>query len=230
MEHITLLVQNDGYYFEWLGKSLDTYINKYDKILLGSDFNAQENEPAIDGFLNLYNQKNIVNEKTCFKSLQNPSSIDLFLTNSNKSFQHTTAISAGISAFHKMVITVMKTTFAKAKPKEILYRSYKHFDNTRFRGDLKRELYSDNNNINVYSYFEKTYLKVLNKYAPMKKKVVRANEVPYMTKALRKANAARSRLEHRVHKTRTEESINAFKKRKNYCSKLYNKRKKEILR
>ena len=57
MEHITLLVQNDGYYFEWLGKSLDTYINKYDKILLGSDFNAQENEPAIDGFLNLYNQK-----------------------------------------------------------------------------------------------------------------------------------------------------------------------------
>ena len=29
----------------------------------------------------------------------------------------------------------MKTTFAKAKPKEILYRSYKHFDNSRFGDD-----------------------------------------------------------------------------------------------
>ena len=122
----------------------------------------------------------------------------------------------------------MKTTFAKAKPKEILCRSYKHFDNTRFRDDLKKELYSDNNNINVYSYFEKTFLKVLNNYAPMKKKVVRANEVPYMTKALRKAIATRSRLEHRVHKTRTEESINVFKKQKNYCSKLYKKERKKF--
>ena len=51
----------------------------------------------------------------------------------------------------------MKTTFAKGKPKEILYRSYKHFDDTRFRDDLRRELYSNNDNINVYSYFENTF-------------------------------------------------------------------------
>ena len=62
----------------------------------------------------------------------------------------------------------------------------------------------------------------------MKKKVVPANEVPYMTKALRKAIATRSRLEHRVHKTRTKESINAFKKQKNYCSKLYKKERKKF--
>ena len=56
-----------------------------------------------------------------------------------------------------MVITVMKTTFAKAKPTEMLYGSYKHFDNTRFRDDLRRELYSNNDNINVYSYFENAF-------------------------------------------------------------------------
>ena len=47
-----------------------------------------------------------------------------------------------------------------------------------------------------------------------------------MSKALRKAIATRSRLEHRFHKTPTEEIKNAFKKQKHYCSKLYKKERK----
>ena len=62
----------------------------------------------------------------------------------------------------------------------------------------------------------------------MKKKVVGANEVPYMTKALRKAIATRSRLENRFHKTRTGNNKSTFKKQKNYCSRLYKKERKKI--
>ena len=72
-----------------------------------------------------HNSKNLVKSKTCFKSLENPSCIDLFLTNSPLSFQNTVTMSTGLSDFHKMVITVLKTTFAKKKPKEIIYRDYK---------------------------------------------------------------------------------------------------------
>ena len=44
------------------------------------DFNAQEDEPDIDTFLLDYDAKNIVKEKTCFKSIENPSCVDLFIT------------------------------------------------------------------------------------------------------------------------------------------------------
>ena len=50
-------------------------------------------------------QKNLVKDKTCFKSIDNPSCIDLFLTNSFQSFQKTTTVSTGLSDFHKMIVT-----------------------------------------------------------------------------------------------------------------------------
>ena len=110
--------QNDHFYFNTIGRALDIYTQKYDKILLVGDFNAEENENIMKNFLELYDLKNLVKDKTCFKSLQNPTSIDLFLTNCNKSFMHTSAISTGISDFHKMIVTVLKTTFTKAKPNQ----------------------------------------------------------------------------------------------------------------
>ena len=57
---------------------------------------------------------------------------------------------------------------------------------------------------------------------------MRANEAPYMTKALRKAIASRSRLENTFHRMRTKESRELFKKQKNYCSRLYKKERKKF--
>ena len=91
--------------------------------------------------LELYNLSNLVNEKTCYKSLQNPTCIDPFLTNCNKSFQLTKTISTGISDFHKMILSVLNTTFKKSKPREIIYRSYKHFYERKFKNDLVKKLY-----------------------------------------------------------------------------------------
>ena len=38
-----------------------------------------------------------------------------------------------------------------------------------------------------YQEFNETFIDILNKHVPVKKKLVRANQTPYMTKALRKA-------------------------------------------
>ena len=92
-------------------------------------FNAEETEPCLNSFLSEYNLTNIVKDKTCFRSIENPSCIDLVLTNNSHSFQHTQAIWSGLSGYHKMVVTVLKNTFRKSKPKEIFYRTYKNFDN-----------------------------------------------------------------------------------------------------
>ena len=78
--------QNDEYYFKTVDRALDIY-NNYDKYLLAGDFNADEIEPGLDTFLYQYDANNLVKQNTCFKNPNNPSCIDLFITNSiNKNF------------------------------------------------------------------------------------------------------------------------------------------------
>ena len=141
------------------------------------DFNAEDTEPILSEFLEQYEAKNIMKNKTCSK-------IDLFLTNSPHSFQNTVTISTGLSDFHKMIITVLKSAFVKLKARETYYRDYKN----NLTLSLDR-IYKG------FDSFEDTFIKTLNRHVPMKKKFVRANEVPYMTKALRKAIMNRSGLE-----------------------------------
>ena len=93
--------------------------------MLIGDLNAEESEPYPSQFLFEMNAKNIVKEPTCYKSLSNPSCIDLVITNSSSSFQNTKAISTGLLTFHKMVITVLRQAFQKSSSKELVYRDYK---------------------------------------------------------------------------------------------------------
>ena len=59
------------------------------KILIAGDFNAEEKEVILKAFMELYDLRNLVKEKNCFKSVGNPSCVDLFLPNCSKSFQET---------------------------------------------------------------------------------------------------------------------------------------------
>ena len=95
---------------------------------------------CLKNFLQEHNAKSLVNESTCFKNVESPSCIDLFLTNNCRSFQNTTTLCSGVSDFHNMCLTVLKTTFQKAKPKEIIYRDYKNFNTEIFKQDLKQSL------------------------------------------------------------------------------------------
>ena len=114
--------QSDQYYFKNLDKSLDTYSN-YEKKLLVGGFNAQISDQHLSSFLYQHELSSIVKESTSFKNVSNRSCIDLFLTNSALSFQYTLTVSCGSSDFYKLVMTVLKTTFSKNKPHEIVYRN-----------------------------------------------------------------------------------------------------------
>ena len=127
--------QKNDYFFNHLGKAIDIYHQTYDKFLLNGDFNAEDTEPYLSQFRFEYDAKNIVSEKTGFKSKGNPSCIKLFITNSPNSFQNTPT-TTGLSDFHKMVITVSKSTFTKRKPNVITYRDFKLFNEKQFNSDL----------------------------------------------------------------------------------------------
>ena len=122
-----------------------------------------------------------------------------------------------------MIINVLRLKFKKAKPREIIYRSYQHFNHNNFERDL---MLSMNSLDRSYRSFEETVINTLNKHAPLKKEIVRADEVPYMTKNLKKAIATRSRLENRYYKVKSIENKLAYKKQRNFCSRLYKKERK----
>ena len=212
-------------YLEEVGLALDVY-SSYDKFLLAGDFNMEEEETLLKEFLNDYQAKNLVKENTCFKSLHNPSCIDLYITNSYRSFQHTSTVSTGLSDCHKMIVTVMKTTCPKMDPEVIIYRCYKKFSEDGFRSDLKIKL--GEKKVETYETFENIFLEVLDKHAPPKKKILRGNHKPYMTKVLRKAIMRRTALENRYYTSKTVETRKAYKKQKNYTDKLMKKEKKRF--
>ena len=68
-------------------------------------------------FCESYALYSLIKEPTCYKNPQNPSCIDLILTNSPYSFQISSVIETGLSDFHMMAVTVMKTTYEKLKPR-----------------------------------------------------------------------------------------------------------------
>ena len=218
-EHKDFGLSKDDF-LEQITFALDKY-STYDKVLLAGDFNIDKGEEKLQDFLFERNLKNLVKEDTCFKNVNNPSCIDLFLTNCGPSFQHTTTVTTGLSDFHKMVVTVMKTTFPKVQPKIVYYRDYKNFDLYAFRTDLRTQLSKINEK--DYYHFEITFLEVLEKHAPMKKKVLRANDKPYMTKALRKAIMRRSTLKSKYLKSKSDEDLRTFKKQKNFTKRLAKK-------
>ena len=123
-----------------------------------------------------------------------------------------------------MVITVLKQTFQRSSPKELVYRDYENFDRPTFRRELEKKL---NQQINEYRHFKQIFLEVLNAHAPIKRKLLRANHVPYMTKTLRKAIMKTSELEGKYVKNETNENLKSYKKQMSFCSKLYKKVRKK---
>ena len=189
------------------------------------DFNMTETEEQLKNFLDLYSLKNLVKEPTCYKS-HTPKCIDLVLTNRDRSVQKTTTVETGLSDFHKMVVTVLKTTFPKQGPTVINYRNYKKYNENVFKSDLQQELQKIEPLDLNYSSFETAFDRVLDKHAPVKKKYVRVNDKPFMTRALRKATMLRSRLRNKYNEDRTAENWNNFRKQRNSCVKLFRKEKR----
>ena len=68
---------------------------------------------------------------------------------------------------------------------------------------------------------------LLNKHVPIKKKIMRFNNNPFMSKALRKAIMHRSKLKNFYNNYRTEDSWANYKKQRNFCVNLLRKTKTE---
>ena len=131
----------------------------------------------------------------------------------------------GFSDHHHLIYTILKSTFTKVGPKKIVYRESKNFNEETFLTDL-------NVNLNwchptEYQAFEDTFVETLDKHAPKKQKILRANNKPYMNKDLSKAIKTRSRLKNIANKTKKETDIKKYKSQRNLVVKMNRKLKRD---
>ena len=92
----------------------------------------------------------------------------------------------------------------------MFYQKYKNFRNDLFRSELENGLSNYDINSMEYDIFLGTFLKILDKYASMKKKYLRANHATFMVKEVRKAVMMRSKLRNKFLQDKNEHSRNDY--------------------
>ena len=219
--------RNASYFFTKLSASLNSYLIHYENVLFMGDFNIEPDDDVIKEFCTSYNLKNVLNEPTCYKNINNPSCIDLMLTNKYRSFKKSMALETGLSDFHKLTVTVLNTSYKKGKAKIILYRDYKKYSNLSLRNDLATSFTWEELKMMSNDQFTSIFMEILDKHAPVKQKYIRANQNPFITKELRKAFMKRSQLKNKYYKVKTQSSKLAYKKHRNFCKNLLTKSKKK---
>ena len=218
--------QKEEYFFKNLGVVLNNYLSKYEHIIFLGDFNLTTSNKYIADFMTLFNLESLINTPTCFHS-EKPRCIDLIITNKKGLLKNSKTFEVGISDHHNLILTAMRSQYIQGNPKIKFYRDYKSFNFESFHNELN-ELLKSEKDIN-YSLLENIFLQVLNVHAPVKKKIQRFNNNPFMTKQLRKGIMHRSRLKNVFNKNRTPKNWDSYKKQRNFCVNLLRKTKKEYL-
>ena len=98
---------------------------------------------------------NLVTDSTCFKSNKG-SLIDLMLTNKPKSFYKSHSFVTGLSDWHKLIVSILRTSFQKLPPKFVIYRNQENFHESNFLCDLDYRL----NQGELYKNCEDQYTKM----------------------------------------------------------------------
>ena len=108
------------------------------------------------------------------------------------------------------------------KTKIVFCRNYKHFEDSRFLEDVNStdfSLNTDDPNEN-YNFTTDKFLNVVNRHAPLKKKILRCNQALFLTKELRKQIYTRIKLKNKYNRNPIEENKAIYKKQGNKCASL----------
>ena len=145
--------------------------------------------------------------------------VDLILTNRPRSFQDSCTFETWLSDFHKMALTVLKSYFAKQKPRIPNCSKYKFFNNTLFRDQVSNKLMNSKLEISDkdLKHFKGNCLSVLKTIAPLKSRFIRKNQAPFINKEIQRGVMVRSKLKKKLLKSRSKSDKKAYNKQRNKC-------------
>ena len=104
---------------------------------------------------------------------------------------------------------ILKTAFQKKERKILIQRDFKKITYTDFQSELNLNLSEPNSrNSYVYCTFDKSFVEVLDKYVPKKRKSLRGNHKPHVNKTLHSAIINCSQLEIKAKKPKSKNEYN----------------------
>ena len=214
--------QNSEFLLNTLTSIIDHFTKLFDNYIIMGDFNLKPSDTTLKHFLDSNGLYNLIKGHTYFKG--KGSLIDLILTNRKFSFKNTQLFETGLSDHHHMVYIMLKTTFQKSEPKQLIYRDFKNFYFESFKNDLLENVVTCDRS---HDDFDRKFTAVLNKHAPKKKKWLHGSQKPHINKTLRHEIMKRSKLKNIANKTKNTSDIMKYKKQRNYVVQLNKKAKLE---
>ena len=174
--------------------------------------------------LDVYNLTNKVSGPTCFKNPENPSSIDVILCNCPCRISSCLNECIGVSDCHNITVAASKMFAPKLPPKQIIYRSYKNYNEEDYIKDLQEtpfqvaDIFNDEED--KLWFHNKLLDEVINRHAPQKKRVRKARQLPYMNSELRKAINVKGMLKRKNDKYNNAYTFESFQVQRNKVTSL----------
>jgi len=218
---------------------LDDYIIRLKRdchnLVLTGDLNIDFNSRniTINDILDINGVCNIVKAPTCFKG-QKPTIIDVVISNVHKRLQGVTCFDTGLSDFHRMVLFATKCHNQVRQPQRITYRSYKHFEKNSYIDDINGapfhvgEIFDSVDD--SYWFYNQLMKQIIDDHAPLKTRIIRHSQIPYMNGELRKTINYKNHLRRKFEKNNTPQNWEIFRKYRNYVTKLRKHCKKEYIK
>ena len=148
-------------------------------------------------------------------------------------FKYSKAIETSISDYYKMILTAWKSQLSKHHAKFVHYRDFKNFSTNSFLQHLKQAPFhlceNSDSAENSFNTFEKIFCSIVNAHAPLKKRLVRADNKP-LTAVHRKAIKLRTRLKNKYNRNSTQDNFEQYKKQRNHCANLRQRFKSDYFR
>ena len=184
----------DGEFERNITTTLDKLLINFDHIMLIGDLNydmlSNKRSRTITDLMDNFNFLNLIKEPTCFKNSENPTLIDLILTNSPSFTCNSSVINCSISDFHSIILTCIREQIKPRCTSQVKFRSYKNFDETIFNEELYNtsfdRAYTSDNIDEIYIEHNNIFTEILDRHAPIKHKKPKKNPPPYMNSRYRK--------------------------------------------
>ena len=137
---------------------------------------------------------------------------------------HSKTIESGLSDFHKMTTTMMRCTYTRQEPVKITYRDYTKFNKEKFISEFRaKKLKFKGHTLSTntaYNNLIETLKEMLSVHAPIKRRLIRGNQAPFMNNKLSRAIMRRSQLKNKYNKAKSTFDWITWKKQRNLCVKL----------
>ena len=201
----------------------DVILRETENVVIIGDLNCDTmSDNEVTDTLTTYDLQNLVTSPTCFKVVHG-SSIDVCFVSRPTRFKKLINLDCWLSDHHNFICVSTKMHVPNMTPPIAHYRSYKKFCDEEYILDLNalnfNMMHSNGSLEDIMQNFHSDLTDIVNTHAPMKRKLIRNSQVPYMNGAWRKMNHLRNMMRNRKNRFPCKNNFENYRRLRNKCEK-----------